>query len=157
MADLKTNYVDDVLDTTKNQLRKYQQIQNDDGTVSFVDVTEYTQVGTSFGAKDINDTNAAINDVNGKLLKVAFVSREVTVGTNNKATYGGYYAQGLTPKLDETGLNGTLLNIIVAYYGDKSDYHVNCNVKYFKGNPYFSVSSVLESRTILVVFALLYY
>lgn len=69
MADLKTNYVDDVLDTTKNQLRKYQQIQNDDGTVSFVDVTEYTQVGTSFGAKDINDTNAAINDVNGKLIK----------------------------------------------------------------------------------------
>ena len=61
MADLKTNYVDDVLDTTKNQLRKYQQIQNDDGTVSFVDVTEYTQVGTSFGAKDINDTNAAIH------------------------------------------------------------------------------------------------
>lgn len=68
MADLKTNYVDDVLDTTKNQLRKYQQIQNDDGTVSFVDVTEYTQVGTSFGAKDINDTNAAINDVNGNLV-----------------------------------------------------------------------------------------
>lgn len=68
MADLKTNYVDDVLDTTKNQLRKYQQIQNDDGTVSFVDVTEYTQVGTSFGARDINDTNAAINDVNGKLV-----------------------------------------------------------------------------------------
>lgn len=67
MADLKINYVDDVLDATKNQLRKYQQIQNDDGTVSFVDVTEYTQVGTSFGAKDINDTNAAINDVNGKL------------------------------------------------------------------------------------------
>lgn len=157
MADLKTNYVDDVLDTTKNQLRKYQQIQNDDGTVSFVDVTEYTQVGTSFGAKDINDTNAAINDVNGKLLKVAFVSREVTVGTNNKATYGGYYAQGLTPKLDEIGLNGTLLDIIIAYYGDKSDYHVNCNVKHFKGDPYFSVSSVLESRTILVVFALLYY
>lgn len=69
MADLKTNYVDDVLDTTKNQLRKYQQIQNDDGTVSFVDVTEYTQVGTSFGAKDMNDTNAAINDVNRKLDK----------------------------------------------------------------------------------------
>lgn len=67
MADLKTNYVDDVLDTTKNQVRKYQQIQNNDGTVSFVDVTEYTQVGTSFGAKDINDTNAAINAVNGNL------------------------------------------------------------------------------------------
>lgn len=81
MADLKTNYVDDVLDTTKNQLRKYQQIQNDDGTVSFVDVTEYTQVGTSFGAKDINDTNAAINDVNGKLTNVPSIEKiEITNG-----------------------------------------------------------------------------
>lgn len=84
MADLKTNYVDDVLDTTKNQLRKYQQIQNDDGTVSFVDVTEYTQVGTSFGARDINDTNAAINDVNGKLANTyAFL-------------YGNYFAANVT-------------------------------------------------------------
>ena len=79
MADLKTNYVDDVLDTTKNQLRKYQQIQNDDGTVSFVDVTEYTQVGTSFGAKDINDTNAAINDVNGKLGELILVNTDISL------------------------------------------------------------------------------
>lgn len=86
MANLKTNYVDDVLDTTKNQLRKYQQIQNDDGTVSFVDVTEYTQVGTSFGAKDINDTNAAINDVNGKLNHVygkVVLSNPFVVWTTN--------------------------------------------------------------------------
>lgn len=86
MADLKTNYVDDVLDTTKNQLRKYQQIQNDDGTVSFVDVTEYTQVGTSFGAKDINDTNAAINDVNGKLSNLI---KSNTVTTNTFAVSSG--------------------------------------------------------------------
>lgn len=89
MADLKTNYVDDVLDTTKNQLRKYQQIQNDDGTVSFVDVTEYTQVGTSFGAKDINDTNAAINDVNGKLEnKIGYMdSQSGTKIINNNGSY----------------------------------------------------------------------
>lgn len=89
MADLKTNYVDDVLDTTKNQLRKYQQIQNDDGTVSFVDVTEYTQVGTSFGAKDINDTNAAINDVNRKLeAKIGYMdSQNGTKIINNNGSY----------------------------------------------------------------------
>lgn len=81
MADLKTNYVDDVLDTTKNQLRKYQKIQNDDGTVSFVDVTEYTQVGTSFGAKDINDTNAAINDVNRKLDKRSYSAETISATT----------------------------------------------------------------------------
>lgn len=121
---------------------------------SYADLMVTTASGYTPDALAVKE---GFTELNGKLLKVAFVSREVTVGTNNKATYGGYYAQGLTPKLDETGLNGTLLNIIVAYYGDKSDYHVNCNVKYFKGNPYFSVSSVLESRTILVVFALLYY
>ena len=66
MADLKTNYVDDKLDTSKNQLRKYNMITNDDGTVSFVDVTTYTTQGTSFGAKDVNDTNAAINQLNLK-------------------------------------------------------------------------------------------
>lgn len=86
MADLKTNYVDDVLDTTKNQLRKYQQIQNDDGTVSFVDVTEYTKVGTPFGAKDINDTNAAINDVKGNLdTKIQIITLSEKTGTDSNS------------------------------------------------------------------------
>lgn len=106
MADLKTNYVDDVLDTTKNQLRKYQQIQNDDGTVSFVDVTEYTQVGTSFGAKDINDTNAAINDVNGKLTKITHYSgitanNQYVVNSNNSAIIDDYIFINVT-------INGTI-------------------------------------------------
>ena len=62
MADLKTNYVDDVLDSDKNQLRKYQMIHNDDGTVSFVDVTTYSQVGDNFSAIDINSTNTKVNE-----------------------------------------------------------------------------------------------
>lgn len=99
MADLKTNYVDDVLDTTKNQLRKYQQIQNDDGTVSFVDVTEYTQVGTSFGAKDINDTNAAINYVNGKLnnIKSEWI---YLYGNDSSECYLKYKIEGTTCYVD---------------------------------------------------------
>lgn len=92
MADLKTNYVDDVLDTTKNKLRKYQKIQNDDGTVSFVDVTEYTQVGTSFGAKDINDTNAAINDVNGNLTNpTQLASEDIKNKTNTTIVFPESY------------------------------------------------------------------
>lgn len=62
MADLKTNYKDDVLDTSKNEKRKFRMIQNDDGTVSFDDATEYTQQGDAFGAADINATNAKINE-----------------------------------------------------------------------------------------------
>lgn len=67
MAELRTDYVDDVLDTSKNTIRKYKQIQNSDGTVSFVDVTEYLTVGTEFGAKDINDITKANNDLNESL------------------------------------------------------------------------------------------
>ena len=58
MAELKTNFKDDVLDTTQNQLRKYRMINNDDGTISFVDVTEYLQTGDSFGAAQVNESNA---------------------------------------------------------------------------------------------------
>ena len=69
MADLKTNYKDDVLDTSKNEKRKFRMIQNDDGTVSFDDATEYTQQGDAFGAADINATNAKINEQSQSLVK----------------------------------------------------------------------------------------
>lgn len=63
MIELKDNYQDDVLDSEKNQLRKYNMIQNDDGTVSFVDATVYSQNGDTFGAKDVNDIVARIGEV----------------------------------------------------------------------------------------------
>lgn len=70
MADLKTNYKDDVLDTSKNEKRKFRMIQNDDGTVSFDDATEYTQQGDAFGAADINATNAKINEQSQSLTQI---------------------------------------------------------------------------------------
>ena len=53
---LKTDYKDAMFPGK----RKYRMVQNEDGTVSFDDVTEYTQQGDRFGAKDINDTNTAV-------------------------------------------------------------------------------------------------
>ena len=67
MADLKTTYKDDLLDTSVNEKRKYNMIQNADGTVSFEDVTTYSQIGDSFGASDINATNEKVNEVNSNL------------------------------------------------------------------------------------------
>ena len=55
---LKTNYKDDVF----SGRRKYRMINNADGTVSFEDVTEYSQVGYTFGAADINATNLNIEN-----------------------------------------------------------------------------------------------
>ena len=60
---LRTDYKDDILDTSANEKRKYNLITNSDGTVSFEDVTEYSQVGDSFGGADINRTNEAINRI----------------------------------------------------------------------------------------------
>lgn len=82
MADLKTDYKDDVLDTTQNTKRKYQMIDNGDGTVSFEDVTEYLQQGDSFGADDINDTNEEVNIINDNLDHVVYdlnVDNSITI------------------------------------------------------------------------------
>ena len=67
MANLKTDYKDDVLDTSVNEKRKYRLIQNDDGTVSFEDVTEYLQEGDSYGAVAINEQNTKINEIDSSL------------------------------------------------------------------------------------------
>ena len=79
MADLKTNYKDDVLDTSKNEKRKYRMIQNEDGTVSFEDVTEYTQIGDTFGAADMNKTNEEVNALNEGMLNIDTISVEIDV------------------------------------------------------------------------------
>lgn len=81
MADtLKNDYTDDVLDTSANTLRKYQMIQNDDGTVSFVDVTEYSQIGDSFGAADVNAIAEKVNDLNTKINGLHSDLHEITTG-----------------------------------------------------------------------------
>lgn len=85
MADLKTTYQDDVLDTSVNEKRKYNMIQNADGTVSFEDVTTYSQNGDSFGAADINATNAKVNEVNSNLSNLL---TPTTIGEANPSISG---------------------------------------------------------------------
>lgn len=59
---LATNFQDDELDSSMGGLRRYKEIQNSDGTVSFEDVTDYTQIGSTFGASQINAINKAVNN-----------------------------------------------------------------------------------------------
>ena len=59
---LPTNYTDDILDANVNTRRKYNMIQNGDGTVSFEDVTTYTEHGTELAAQDINNITTEINN-----------------------------------------------------------------------------------------------
>ena len=65
--DLRVDYQDDILDSSVNTKRKYNIIENEDGTKSLEDVSVYTQEGDSFGAVDINKTNQAVLDLNQSL------------------------------------------------------------------------------------------
>lgn len=62
MSELLTNFKDDILAESMEGRRRYQMITNEDGTVSFVDVTEYEQVGSEFGQAEINVIHRAINN-----------------------------------------------------------------------------------------------
>lgn len=64
---LPTDFKDDIINEGVNQKRKYRMIQNDDGTVSLEDATEYLQKGTLFGGNNINKTNEQINNANYEL------------------------------------------------------------------------------------------
>ena len=65
--DLRVDYQDDILDASVNTQRKYNIIENADGTKTLEDVSVYTQVGDTFGAVDINKTNQAVLDLNQSL------------------------------------------------------------------------------------------
>lgn len=58
---LPVNFKDDVLASSMGGKRRYRLIHNSDGTVSLEDATTYTQVGSNFGAAQVNATNAAVN------------------------------------------------------------------------------------------------
>ena len=59
---LRTDFKDDILDPS-NYKRKYRQVVNNDGTFSFQDETTYQQVGSDYGAKEVNEEREAINNI----------------------------------------------------------------------------------------------
>lgn len=105
---LPTNYVDDVLNGAMDGKRRYREIPNADGTFSLEDATTYDQVGSNFGASQVNLMNDNINqsfDAN-KMLK--------TMDEVNAVTQEGYGVDALVVK----ELNNSLVaNIYVGSDG----------------------------------------
>ncbi|MCM1235995.1 MAG: hypothetical protein NC489_38380 [Ruminococcus flavefaciens] len=60
---LKTNFKDDILDTSISDKREYNLITNSNGTTSLDDVSVYKQVGDVYGAEQINEEHRAINEL----------------------------------------------------------------------------------------------
>ena len=94
---LSTDFKDDIL-ASQNSKRKYTQVNNSDGTVSFQDSTAYSQVGSSYGAKEVNEEREAINNIYANKLVTLneidlvtepgfFVDAQVVKELNSKTSY----------------------------------------------------------------------
>lgn len=100
---LPTNYKDDIMNSSMGGKRRYNVIQNTDGTISLEDATTYDQVGSNFGAGNINAINIAIN-------ASADASKIIDdVDTINALTKTGYIAGGLAlKKVNDSLANGNI-------------------------------------------------
>lgn len=86
---LRTDFKDDILDPS-NYKRKYKQVVNNDGTFSFQDETTYQQVGSDYGAKEVNEERAAINNV--------YENKLVTLDDVALVTEEGFFVDALAVK-----------------------------------------------------------
>ena len=80
MEYLSTEFKDDILNTEVNEKRKYRMIYNSDGTVSFEDVTVYSQTGTAYGAKEVIEEREKINELLDILFPIGIV---ITLSTDD--------------------------------------------------------------------------
>lgn len=125
-ANLPVNFKDDILKENMNGKRRFNMIQNSDGTVSFEDVTDYTQVGSTFGAAQINATNEAVNNA-------ADASKIIdSLDTIKANTQAGYMAGALAVK----ELNSNLSNLIGTMDGSST-----VTFTYKKSNKYIMIVS----------------
>lgn len=61
MAELSLDFKNEIINETINEKRRYVMTENEDGTVSFTDVTSYSQTGTKYGAEEVIEEREAIN------------------------------------------------------------------------------------------------
>lgn len=94
---LRTDFKDDILDSS-NYKRKYKQVANNDGTFSFQDETTYQQVGSDYGAKEVNEEREAINNI--------YENKLVALDDVALVTEEGFFVDALAVK----ELNSNLVN-----------------------------------------------
>ena len=86
---LSTNFKDDIL-ADSNDRRKYTQINNSDGTISLQDSTAYKQVGSQYGAKEVNEEREAINNI--------YANKLVTLDEIDLVTEPGFFVDAQAVK-----------------------------------------------------------
>lgn len=117
---LRTDYKDDILDLTQNTQRKYRMITNADGTISFEDVTIYSQVGDSFGAAELNEIANSVNEGGSNMYYNPETDEKFLKGTDGEWHFDGYGGLGRTYIYNEGYINTALVGNLVQG-GDTSD------------------------------------
>lgn len=102
---LRTDFKDDILDSS-NYKRKYKQVVNNDGTFSFQDETTYQQVGSNYGAKEVNEEREAINKI--------YENKLVTLDDVALVTEEGFFVDALAVKELNSKLTNTNTNLAKA-------------------------------------------
>ena len=128
---LSTDFKDDIL-ASQNNKRKYTTVNNSDGTVSFQDSTAYSQIGSTYGAKEINEEREAINNIRADKL--------VSLDEIELVTEEGYYVDALALKETNKGLIDRLCK----------DYQLASGAWYANGTVIPLDDSYLNYRDIIV-------
>lgn len=92
ISKLSTNYIDDIINTSVNEHKKYKlsSVSGEANTFTFEDTTVYIQKGNDFKAEDANATNSKVNEVIDAVNKnsddiAGMISGTVTVGKATEA------------------------------------------------------------------------
>lgn len=103
---LSTNFKDDIL-ADSNDRRKYTQINNSDGTISLQDSTAYKQVGSQYGAKEVNEEREAINNI--------YANKLVSLDEIDLVTEEGYFVDAKAVKeLNSKLITGDFVQLATA-------------------------------------------
>lgn len=80
---LPVNFKDDILATSMAGQRRYIITDNGDGTHIIEDVSTYDQVGSNYGASQINETNQAVNDLIDNQNTIVTATGTLTTGSTS--------------------------------------------------------------------------
>lgn len=143
-TDLPTNYTDAIW----RGLKRYTQINNSDGTVSFRDDTEYTNRESSFfGADDANKMNGALNSIMSYL-------KSDSAGAHNAIYRGKFLVNSVTAEQYVEIAAGTFNDLYIGDHWTINDHHyVIAAFNYYRG---VGDSQCFENHLLLVTMLHLY-
>lgn len=80
---LATNYKDDIINTNVNPHRRYRltEVSGQENVYEFEETTSFIQVGTDYGATDVNTANGTINDLIDEVDENATTLSGILAGT----------------------------------------------------------------------------